>query len=91
MGAVVSALARAGLRPREPVTRADGFPVFDVAPDACTPIEAIALLRRIREVPGHVFWEDQITVPPMTCAHSHDRPAYPIMPGGSPGPALHSE
>ncbi len=34
MGAVVSALARAGLQPREPVTRADGFPVFDVANDA---------------------------------------------------------
>ena len=34
MGAVLSALAREALRPREPAVRADGFPVFDVAPDA---------------------------------------------------------
>ena len=34
MGTVVSALARAGLRPRDPAFRADGFPVFDVAADA---------------------------------------------------------
>ncbi|MCY4574011.1 MAG: antitoxin [Gemmatimonadetes bacterium] len=34
MGTVLSALARAGLRPREHAVRADGFPVFDVPPDA---------------------------------------------------------
>ena len=34
MGTVVSALVREGLRPREPSERADGFPVFDVGPDA---------------------------------------------------------
>ena len=28
---------------------------------ACTPAEATALLRQIREVPGHVFWEDDIS------------------------------
>jgi len=34
IGAVVSSLARAALRPRGPATRPDGFPVFDVGPDA---------------------------------------------------------
>ena len=34
MGTVVSSLARAALRPREHTTRGDGFPVFDVGPDA---------------------------------------------------------
>ena len=34
IGAVVSALARAALRPRGSATRPDGFPVFDVGPDA---------------------------------------------------------
>ncbi len=34
MGTVVSALVREGLRPREPTVRVDGFPVFDVTPDA---------------------------------------------------------
>lgn len=36
MGTVVSALVREGLRPREPAARVDGFPVFDVGPDAPT-------------------------------------------------------
>ena len=30
-------------------------------PKACTPGEAIALLRRIRGLPGHVFWADEIS------------------------------
>lgn len=30
-------------------------------PKACTPGEAIALLRRIRGLPGHVFWADNIS------------------------------
>ena len=34
LGTVVSSLARAALQPREHTTRADGFPVFDVGPDA---------------------------------------------------------
>ena len=34
IGAVVSSLARAALRPRGHATRPDGFPVFDVGPDA---------------------------------------------------------
>ena len=33
MGKVLSALARAALRPREHTARADGFPIFDVPPD----------------------------------------------------------
>ena len=36
-------------------------------PNACTPIEAITLLRRIRDVPGHVFWEDD-TSPADPCS-----------------------
>lgn len=34
MGTVLSMLVREALRPREPAVRADGFPVFDVGPDA---------------------------------------------------------
>ncbi|MXW18981.1 MAG: antitoxin [Gemmatimonadetes bacterium] len=34
LGTVVSSLARAALQPRDPATLADGFPVFDVGPDA---------------------------------------------------------
>ncbi len=34
LGSVVSSLVRAALLPREPATRGDGFPVFDVGPDA---------------------------------------------------------
>ena len=34
MGTVLCELARVGLRPRESVVRANGFPVFDVASDA---------------------------------------------------------
>ena len=34
LGTVVSSLARAALQPREHATRDDGFPVFDVGPDA---------------------------------------------------------
>ncbi|WP_419161587.1 TA system VapC family ribonuclease toxin [Candidatus Palauibacter sp.] len=30
-------------------------------PDARTPSEAIALLRRIRALPGHVFWTDDVS------------------------------
>jgi hypothetical protein len=30
-------------------------------PDARRPSEAIALLRRIRELPGHVFWTDDVS------------------------------
>ncbi len=33
LGKVLSALARAGLRPREHTARADGFPIFDVPPE----------------------------------------------------------
>ena len=33
MGKVLSALARAALRPREHTARADGFPIFDIPPD----------------------------------------------------------
>lgn len=32
-----------------------------VVPEARTPAQAIALLREIREVPGHVFWEDDVS------------------------------
>ncbi len=32
-----------------------------VIPDARTPADAIALLRRIRELPGHAFWEDAVS------------------------------
>ena len=34
IGAVVSSLARAGLRPCDHAARPDGFPVFAVGPDA---------------------------------------------------------
>ena len=34
MGKVLSALARVALQPREHTARADGFPIFDVSPDA---------------------------------------------------------
>ena len=34
IGAVVSSLVRTALQPRGPATRPDGFPVFDVGPDA---------------------------------------------------------
>ena len=30
-------------------------------PRACTPGEAIALLRQVRGLPGHVFWVDEIS------------------------------
>ena len=30
-------------------------------PEACRPSEAIALLRRIRDLPRHVFWADDIS------------------------------
>jgi hypothetical protein len=32
-----------------------------VIPDARPPVDAIALLRRMREVPGHVFWPDDVS------------------------------
>jgi predicted nucleic acid-binding protein len=32
-----------------------------VIPDARTPGEAIALLRAMRELPGHSFWEDNVS------------------------------
>jgi predicted nucleic acid-binding protein len=30
-------------------------------PEARTPSEAVALLRRIRALPGHVFWSDDVS------------------------------
>lgn len=32
-----------------------------VIPDARTPLEAIALLREIRTLPGHTFWADDVS------------------------------
>jgi toxin-antitoxin system PIN domain toxin len=32
-----------------------------VIPDARTPAQAIDLLRRMRSLPGHVFWDDDVS------------------------------
>jgi uncharacterized protein len=33
-----------------------------ILPNACSPREALGLLRRIVGLPGHVFWEDDISI-----------------------------